>query len=81
MIVSSMDTSIDVKQRATIVCKTFDNEFTTLTNVATMKAQTDHDVNIFNNMHKDIKNDIETLNICIKVLRQSMEEGKHIYAK
>ena len=47
-----------------------------LTNVAAMQAQTEHDGNILNTMCTNIRNDIETLNICIKVLRQSMEEGK-----
>ena len=46
-----------------------------------MQAQTKHDANILNTMYTTIRNDIETLNICIKVLRQSMEEGKKIYAK
>ena len=28
-----------------------------------------------------MRNDIETLNVCIKALRQCIEEGKHAYAK
>ena len=29
----------------------------------------------------NIKNDTETLNVCIKALKQHLEEGKDIYAK
>ena len=61
--------------------KAFDNEFTMLTNVATVQAQTKHDASLLNSIRTNIRNDIETLNVCIKVLRQSMEEGKYIYAK
>ena len=58
------------------MCKTFDNEFTTLTNMATIQAQIEHDGKLLNTMCTNIKNYIETLNICIKALRQSIEEGK-----
>ena len=32
-------------------------------------------------MCTNMRNDIETLNICIKILRKCIEEGKHAYAK
>ena len=32
-------------------------------------------------MSTKIRNDIETLDLCIKALRQHLEEGKNIYAK
>ena len=56
------------------MCKTFDN-------VAAVPEYTKHNTNLLNTMCTNIRNDIEILNICIKVLRQSMEEGKKIYAK
>ena len=55
-IVSFVDTSTNIQQRAVIVCKTFDNEFT-------MKEKIEHDANVLNNMCKNIRNDIETLNV------------------
>ena len=74
--ISSLDTSAIIQQKATIMCKTFDNEFTMLSNVAIVQAQTKHDASLLNSICTNIRNDIETLNSCIKVLRQSMDEGK-----
>ncbi len=51
------------------MCKTFDNEFTRLTDVATMQVRTKHDASLLNTICTNIRNDIETLNVCIKVLR------------
>ena len=68
-IVSYVDTPIDIQQKVAILCKTFDNEFKMLTNVATIQPQTKHDGKILNNMCTNIRNDAETLNICIKALR------------
>lgn len=67
--VSPIDTPANIQQRATNLCKAFDDEFTTLTNVATIQAQIEHDGKILNTMCTNIRNDIETLNVCIKALR------------
>ena len=75
-IVSPIDTPTDIQQRVAILCKNFGNEFTTLTNVATIQAQTEHDGKLLNTLCTNIRNDIETLNVCIKALRQGVEEGK-----
>ena len=75
-IVSPVDTSIDIQQCATILCKAFDDEFTTLMDVATIQAQTEHEGKLLKTMCTNMRNDIETLNICIKKLRKCIEEGK-----
>ena len=36
---------------------------------------------MFDTMCANIRNDTENLNLCIKALRQHLEEGKNIYAK
>ena len=49
--------------------------------MVSIQAQTKHDGKLLNTMFTNMRNDIETLNICIKALRQCIEEGKHAYAK
>ena len=66
--ISLVDTPTNIQHREAILCKTFDNEFTTLTSVATIQAQTEHDGKFLNTMCTNIRNDIETLNVCIKEL-------------
>ena len=61
--------------------KAFDSEFTTLIDVAMVEVQTKHDASLLDIMCTNIRNDINILNVCIKELRQSIEEGKQIYAK
>ena len=63
------------------MCKVFDDEFTTLSSVATSQEQKEHIDKFVDSMCTNIRNDIETLNLCIKALRQHLEEGKNIYAK
>ena len=74
--VSPIDTLADIQQRATVLCKAFDDEFSTLMNVTTIQAQTEHNGKLLNTMCTNMRNDIETLNICIKALTQCLEEGK-----
>ena len=45
------------------------------------QAQKEHTNKLLDSMCTNIKNDTETLNLCIKTLRKHLEEGKHIYAK
>lgn len=68
--VSPVDTPADIQQWATILCKAFDNEFTTLTDVVSIQVQMEHDGKILNTtMCTNMRNDIETVNVCIKALR------------
>ena len=80
-IIRPIDTPTDVQQHATILCKVFDEEFRNLSNVATSQSQKEYNDKMLDNMCKNIRNDIETLNLCIKALRHHLEEGKNIYAK
>ena len=75
-VVITIDTPIDIQQRTTILCKAFDDEFSTLINVATIQAQIENDNKLLNTMCTNMRNDIETLKICFKELRQCLEEGK-----
>ena len=68
-VVSLVDTLVDIQQWIIILCKAFDNEFTTLSNVASIQSQTEHDGKLLNTMCTNTRNDIETLNICIKAFR------------
>lgn len=43
-IVSPIDTLVDIQQRTTILCTSFNDEFSTLSIVATIQAQIEHDV-------------------------------------
>ena len=47
-IVSPVDTPADIQQHAVILCKAFDDELSTLSNVATIQAQTEHDGKLLN---------------------------------
>ena len=80
-IIRPVDTTSDVQQRAIVLCKVFDEEFTNLANVATSHVQKEYTNKLLNSMSANIRNDIEKLNLCIKALRQHLEEGKNIYAK
>ena len=80
-IIRPIDTPSNVQQCVAIVCKIFDEEFTNLSNVATSQAQNEYNDKILDSMYANIRNDIETLNLCIKALRKNLEEGKNIYAK
>ena len=68
-VVSPVDTPTDIQQCTTILCKAFDDEFTTLTNVASIQAQIEHEGKLLNTMCANMRNGIENLNICIKALR------------
>ena len=61
--------------------KYFDEEFTNLLNVAESKAQISHDANLFSTICQNIKNDLISLNTCIKELRKCQPDGKILYIK
>ena len=46
-----------------------------------VQAQTKHDASLLDTIYTNIRNDTQILNVCIKELRQNIEEGKKIYAK
>ena len=71
----------NVQQCTVVICKFFDEEFTNLSNVATSQAHKEYNSKMLDNMCTNIKNDIETLDVCIKALKKHLEEGKNIYAK
>ena len=48
--------------------KSFDEEFTNLLSVAETKAQISHDANLFSTICQNIKNDLISLDTCIKEL-------------
>ena len=50
-------------------------------NVATSQAHKEYNSKMLDNMCANIKNDTETLDVCIKALRKHLEEGKNIFAK
>ena len=78
---SFVDTTADIQQQAKNLCKAFDSEFSTLIDEASVQAQTTHDASLLNTICTNMRNDMNTLNVCIKELRQCMEEGKKFYAK
>ena len=61
--------------------KSFDEEFTNLLNVAEAKAQISHDGNLFTTIFQNIKNDLISLDTCIKELRKCQQDGKILYIK
>ena len=64
-----------------VVCKFFDEEFTNISNVATSQEHKEYNSKMLDNMCANIKNDTETLDVCIKALKKNLEEGKKIFAK
>lgn len=58
---------------------TFDNEFTNLSDIAKVKAQVAYEARMLLNISQNIRNDINTLDICIKDLRKHLEIGKSLY--
>lgn len=67
-----------VKEREVIIF--FDSEFTTLSDIALVKAQTLHDTQLFQTTCQNIKNDLENLDVCIKELRRCLERGRALYS-
>lgn len=61
---------VDPKQRAHVVLKSFDEEITNLLNVAETKTQISHDANLFRTICQNIKNDLISLDTCIKQLQK-----------
>ena len=61
--------------------KNFDREITTLVEVASMLAHGKHDASLFHIVYTNIKIDLMTLDICIKYLRRSIDEGNKLYGK
>ena len=52
---------VDLEQRAQVVLKSFDEEFTNLLSVAEAKAQISHDANLFSTICQNIENDLISL--------------------
>ena len=61
--------------------KSFDEEFKNLLNVAESKAHMSHDANLFSNICQNIKNDLISLDTCIKELQKYQQDGKVLYIK
>ena len=62
-------TTSNIQQRATLLIKSFDNKFPTLSNVVIVQAQRKHDANLFDTICINVRNDMQKLNVCIKELR------------
>ena len=61
---------VDPKQRRHAVLKPFNEEFTKLLNLVESKAQISHDANLFSTVCQNIKNDLISLDTCIKELQK-----------
>ena len=61
--------------------RTSDAQFTTFLYIALVQAQIKHDASLFDTVCTNIRNDIQTLNVYIKELRKSVDEGKKLYGK
>ena len=59
--------------------KSFDEEIITLSKVAIEQAQAKHDASLFDIICMNMRNDLKTLDVCIKELRKNIEEGKKLY--
>ena len=59
---------VDPKQRTKVVVKSFYDEYTNFLDVAESKAQISHDDNLFSIVCQNIKNDLLSLDTCIKEL-------------
>ena len=57
----------------------FDEELTTLIVIASIQAQEKHDASVFDIVCTNVRNDIKSLDVCIKDLRKSIVEGKKLY--
>lgn len=69
----------DPKKKATKVLEEINNHLKTLVQVATIKTQVEHDEYIFSKVCKNVKDDLENLDTCIKELRICVHEGKELY--
>ena len=61
--------------------KAFDNESTHLSEVATIKAQTLHKVEMYRKVCENIREYLKSLDVCIKELRRCMTKEKALYGK
>ena len=61
--------------------KSFDEEFTNLLNFVESKAQISHNANLFSTICQNIKNDLISLDTCIKELWKFQEDDKVFYIK
>lgn len=74
-------TEPDLENREKNFVQDFDVEFTQLFDIAPVKAQTLHDVEIFRKLCENIKDDLKNLHEKIKELKHYLTEGKKIYRK
>lgn len=58
---------------------TFDDEFTNLSNIAKVKAQVAYEAKLLLDISQNIRNDINSLDICIKDFRRNLDGGKTLY--
>ena len=61
--------------------KSFDDEFTNLLNVAESKAQIPHDANLCSTICQNIRNDLLSLDTCVKELERCQQVDKVLYIK
>ena len=61
--------------------KYFDEEFKNLLNFVKSKAHISHDANLFNTICQNIKNNLISLDTCIKELWKFQQDGKIVYIK
>ena len=53
----------DAQQRDKKLVREFNAKFSTLSNVASIQAQTKHDATLFDTLCTNVRNDMQTLNI------------------
>ena len=69
------------EQRAKVVVKSFDDEFTNFLNVVESKTQFYYDANLFSTIFQKNWNDLPSLDTCIKELWRCQQVGKVLYIK
>lgn len=69
----------DPLEKPQSVMNSFDSEFSNLKDIAKIKAQEDFEVEMQQTLSVNIRNDIGSLDVCIKNLRRHFETGKNLY--
>lgn len=75
-VISAQVSEVDPQAKEKKVIKVFDNEFTNLSKISSIKAQVAHDAQLFQVICQNIRNDLENLDVHIKELSICLERGK-----
>lgn len=64
----------NLQSKAKELVQTFDEEFTTLSEAASTQAQVKHDATLFDTLCINVRNDLKSLDECIKELRKHINK-------